>query len=500
MSGIKIVKRILVAGGGTAGWLAASYLSKNLDTPVSITLIESPTIPTIGVGEGTVPTFKSFLSKIGIYEEDWMGECNASYKIGIRFDDWYEKNTSWWHAFAVDKIANFSPNNSPSENINNFDILYSYVYHQIKSNNKKEIHKDLLNWTCAQDNYIATNSPSPSGFHNAYHFDASCFSQYLKKKSTESSNIQYISDDILGCDLNSSGEISSVKTRNHGKIEADLFIDCTGFKRVLLNAVSSPRYITYANELLCDRAIILPIPYENKNEELKLYTISKAMSAGWTWKIFLQNRIGIGYVYSSAFISDEQAENELREYLGKDRVKSFSSRIIPFSPGRVETPWVKNCVGLGLAEGFFEPIEATAIYLTTRHISVLHSILNDQWLVGYNSRNRLVYNNTVEMSYNETKRFITAHYYFCNHKNLPFWKAVQSMTCPDLDLLTEDLETVLQKTCNYQIFPLFSWLSLLLGLNSLPKKLGTNLEVGNSILEQEMLEKIENHPQWGKRP
>lgn len=356
------VKQVLVVGGGTSGWISACYLAQHLGSKhagaVQVTLIESEDIGIIGVGEGTFPTIRTTLKKLGISESDFMRETHASFKQAIKFVNWQhnpiqaeqkQQRNHYYHLFDVPKGAPY------------FDIAPYWL-----QNNE--------NYTVPFDDFVSVQAQSCKlnlapkkittkefeGLNYAYHLDAVKFGQFLRKHGTEKLGIKHLVGTVSDVTLNKNGDIHSVTSNEQGEIEADLFIDCTGFKSLLLGETLKVDFQSTQDYLFVDTAITMQVPYKNKEHPIASHTISTAQEAGWTWDIGLKERRGIGYVYSSKHTSHERAEQVLRQYIG-DEAEGLQTRIFPMKTGYRTKQWHKNCIGIGLSAGFLEPLESTAI-------------------------------------------------------------------------------------------------------------------------------------------
>lgn len=392
---------IVIVGGGTAGWMSASYLSVKLPDS-KITLIESPTISTIGVGESTVPFFRYFLEEIGIHEEtDWMPFCNATYKNGILYEDWKSVGERWWHPFEANDVGSVEWN-SIKDKDNDF---YSSVYFT-----GSQGMKDSGKWIAKKDGTLGFDyyhNETHYGYrqHWAYHLDTALFGEYLKNRFIN--KIVYKTATVNKINQNEHG-IASIETENE-TIDGDIFIDCTGFKRLLIDKVAEPMKSFYPY-LTHDKAVVIRHDYLDKKEEMKPRTRTKCLSSGWYWDIPLFNNISNGYVYTSSFISEEQAENELREEIGLERTKDCKALHINIQAGYYEKPYSKNVVAIGLSAGFMEPLEAAGLF--TIQMSLLNFVSLDK--EQFNANNIAMVNDFVD--------FISIGYHLSNRTDTPFWK------------------------------------------------------------------------------
>lgn len=357
----KPVKKIVIVGGGSAGWLTAGILAAEhlAHTPdgVQVTLIESANIPTIGVGEGTWPTMRDTLNSIGIDESEFITCCDASFKQGSQFVNWRRDDSpeSYYHPFMA-------PHGFGQSNQVNF-------WHQYG------VDRPFAHALSAQP-HLCDAGKAPKQFQTpsyamvanyGYHLDAGKFTQLLTRHCTTKLGVEHILDDVTQVIGDKSGSISAIDTKAHGQLEADLFIDCSGSKALLIGEHYQIPLKAQKSILFNDSAIAVQVPYENPNTPIASHTISTAHNNGWIWDIGLPTRRGIGCVYAQDMCTAEQAQHVLIDYLSK-RVKStqldtLDFRALKYTPGYRETLWHHNCVAVGMSAGFIEPLEASALAL-----------------------------------------------------------------------------------------------------------------------------------------
>lgn len=357
------MKTVLIVGGGTAGWMAAAYLSQSFD----VTIIESADIPIIGVGESTLPIVKKFCDDLGLHEKDWMPLVQAEYKFGIRHDGWKKNcNDPWWHWFLYDR------------------------------NNDNKMLQHIKNYTMP-----------PEGSY-AYHVDAMQFAAKVMKPKALENGTTHIVDTVKDVVLNEQGEIAHLELKDNGLVEYDLYVDATGFARVLAKKVGV-EYIPYEH-LINDSAIACPqqpAPTQNR------YTITRTMDYGWMWEIALQKRRGAGYVYSSKHVSDENAMEEyLKHFPNSDREKL---RVIKFTPEYAKNPFYKNVATVGLSCGFIEPLEANSIWMIAYNVLGLHKCLTE-------NRSFEIFNRAFRKTSFEMYDFILSHYTLSNLDHTSYWQ------------------------------------------------------------------------------
>lgn len=363
-SDCKPLKNIAIIGGGTAGWLTAGIIaaehSTSCESGINIILVESDSIPPIGVGEGTWPTMRSTLKKMGISETEFLIKCDASFKQGTKFLNW-QKNSednqthSYYHPFTLPHGFNHT----------------NLATHWNKIRDKVDFAKAVGVQSYLGEHDIAPKQISTPEYdfnvNYGYHLDAGKFSQFLREHCVNNLGVKHYVDHVLSINSTSCGDIASITTRNNGNVSADLFIDCSGAKSLLLAEHYKIKLVHQNHILFNDCALAVHVPYPNKDSPINSFTHSNAQNAGWVWDIGLPSRRGVGYTYSSSHTNDENAEQTLRDYLqpimGTKKSKSVELRKIGFTPGYREKFWHKNCVAVGLSAGFIEPLEATAISL-----------------------------------------------------------------------------------------------------------------------------------------
>ncbi len=354
------INRVVIVGGGSAGWLTAGLLaSEYVDDSrpeVSVTLVESPDVKIIGVGEGTWPTMRSTLRKIGISESEFLVECSAAFKQGTRFNGWVTGNEDdyYYHPFMAPtgySGINLVPHWQPQRDEISFVNAVSPQGH-----------------IC--DRGLApkqATTPEYAGVANyAYHLDAGGFAALLQRHCTTRLGVRHILDHVTGVNGAPDGDIQSLSTARHGAIEGDLFIDCTGFAALLIGRHYQVPFIDKRHILFNDSALAVQVPYATADSPIASQTLSTARAAGWIWDIGLTTRRGIGYTYSSAHTDDAMAAETLRTYIERSpglAAGRYEPRKISFNPGHRARFWHRNCVAVGMSAGFLEPLEASALVL-----------------------------------------------------------------------------------------------------------------------------------------
>jgi tryptophan halogenase len=433
------IESIIIVGGGSSGWMTAAAIIKNLPN-IKLTLIESPNIPIIGVGESTLGHINEYMHFIGLKDEDWMKHCNATYKTSIKFTDFannpQEKPTSFHYPFGcfdfTDKPTGimdwfiYKAKNPDTPNSNFAEFYHDAVFMIDENKLTKNENGCIRNFIFNRD--------------TAYHMDASLFGNYLRDHICKPNNIRHILSNVKDIKLDKEGAVTSVVT-DSGEYDADLYIDCTGFKSLILDQKMKVPFMSFHDTLMNDRAIATIIDYVDKEKEMESVTNCTAIECGWVWNIPLWNRIGTGYVYSSEFATEEQALEQFKRHLKSnrmicqddDRVEKAEYRHIKIRHGVHEQSWVKNVVGIGLSNGFIEPLESTGLMLTHEAILKMVNILK--------TRNCVVtkfdvdgYNFNLRQQILGFKEFISLHYALSARRDTPYWKKVsQQITyCPSM--------------------------------------------------------------------
>src|ERR1700761_575178 len=404
---------IVIAGGGTAGWLTACYLQRALGSGGAappITVIELPEIGIIGVGEGTFPTIRTTLSTLGIDEARFLRESSATFKQGVRFDDWVQTPQGGRHSHY------FHPFEFPHR-VEGAELLPFWLMGEagpgIDFADAVTIQKKVADASLAPKRAHESNYRGPLNY--AYHFDAFRFAALLATVAKER-GVRHISDTIESVQLDETGAISGLTTRASGVVRANLYVDCTGFRAKLIGETLKQPLRSCKNALFTDRAVTCQVPNEGADTPIASYTIATGHEAGWTFDIGLNNRRGIGYVYSSAHSTDEQAEKILRGYIGPAS-EGKAARVLKFEAGYREQQWVRNCVAVGLSAGFFEPLESTGIML----IEVAAAMIADfyPWSADFDAASRL-FNGLMGRRFEKVVNFLKMHYCL-TRRTEPFW-------------------------------------------------------------------------------
>ena len=413
---MQAIRQIVIVGGGTAGWLTAGTLAARhhtgADNCVKVTLIESPNVPIIGVGEGTWPTMRNTLQKMGISETEFFRQCHASFKQGAKFAKWTtgEEDDAYYHPLVLPQgfvHTNLAP-------------------HWLNAKSGVPFSSSV----CAQDflcdNHLAPKQISTPEFaaveNYAYHLDAGKFSQFLQKHCVEKLGVNHILDDVTGVNAHDNGDIKSLNTQNSGELSGDLFIDCSGFRSLLLGEHYQVPFVDCKDILFIDKALAVQVPYSSDNAPIASHTISTAQDAGWIWDIGLQNRKGVGHVYSSAHTGRDKAEVQLRNYIRQSYADAdaLTVREIDIHAGHRACFWKNNCVAVGLAAGFLEPLEASALVL----VELAADMIADQLPENRQTMDIIAkrYNEKFLYRWDRIIDFLKLHYCISKRDDSAFWR------------------------------------------------------------------------------
>lgn len=410
------IRNIVIVGGGTAGWMTAALLNRYLPaTKCTITLVESSDIGTIGVGEATVPPLVGFLRLIGVDERVFLRACHASYKLGIKFVDWLRPGMELWHPFgpvggSIDRLALF-----------HHWLRLSRADGEALPYTAYSLQATLGELGKSPRSRDAASPVIESGAY-AYHLDAGAFAEYLKHVATHR-GVRHVVDNVRRVLVDERGFIAGLETEHHGPLRAELYIDCSGFAGLLIERALGDPWQSWSGQLLVDRAMALPLPYEGA---MAPYTRATALSAGWVWRIPLSHRVGCGYVYSSRFVGEEAALVEFARHIGADPAR-VEPRKLRMRIGRRTHFWVKNCVAIGLSAGFLEPLESTGLFLIQGGIERLLDLFPDR---GFDPAAIRLYNAQMGAAYEEVRDFIVLHYLLTQRDDSEFWRANAAMAPP----------------------------------------------------------------------
>jgi tryptophan halogenase len=397
-------KNYVILGGGTAGWLSALFMKKTFPDS-NVTVIQSKILGIVGVGEATTTHIVSFLRSLDIDPLDVIKKTSGTIKNGISFENWNGDGEKYFHAFA-DKIVDFYiPNIFDSEctdfylkNLIQKKLPYEeYVYQaKLAANNRVDIEKTA--W--------------------AIHFDSTKFAEYLEEVG-KNRNIKVIESEYTHCKQDEHGNIQELYLNNGNSVKCDFVFDCSGFSRLLIGNLYKDKWVSFSDHLPMKKGIPF---WLNQEEEIKSHSTATAMKYGWMWQIPLQHRIGSGYIFDSDYIDEDQAMSEVEDYLG---IKCKANKIIPFSAGRFNNFWIKNCIAIGLSSHFLEPLEATSIWMSIFQLNTLRQFLNELKNQNQNSINK--YNEIVTNNVDDSMSFIYLHY-ITKRNDSDFWKNFKNKT------------------------------------------------------------------------
>jgi len=468
----KEIKNIVIVGGGSAGWLTAGILAAehtaSPNSDIVITLVESPDVKPIGVGEGTWPSMRDTLRKMGVSETDFIRECDASFKQASKFVHWVSgaNDDCYYHPFSA-------PQGFGQVNL----------AQQWRSRHASRPYAETVSYQphiCEQGKAPKQyGTPEYAAVANyAYHLDAGKFGQFLQKFCTEKLGVRHMLDHVQGIEPADNGDIASLKTEAHGNIEGDLFIDCTGFSALILGRHYGIPFISTKDFLFCDTALALQVPYESKSSAIASHTISTAQSAGWIWDIGLPTRRGVGLVYSSAHSSDEEAETALMNYVHRNCVEGGTNlgaaRKIAINPGHRESFWHRNCVAVGISAGFIEPLEASALAL----IEMSAAMISDELpatrevmdIVADRFNDRMLYR------WGRIIDFLKLHYLLSKRADSDFWidnRRSETVSARLLELMKLWRYRAPSRRDFHEIDEIFPWISyqyILYGMGFVPQE------------------------------
>ncbi len=463
------IRSIAIIGGGTAGWMTAAALSKVLGRDyASITLVESDAIGTVGVGEATIPQISIFNRMLGIEENDFIRRTKGSFKLGIQFVDWGKRGSKYFHPFGA-------------YGVNMEGVSFHAFWLRLHQSGKSPWIDDYsIQAKAAEAGKFmrpvdAGNSPL-SNITYAFHFDAGLYALYLREYAEAAGVVRREGKVTQVVQRSDDGFIEAVVMEDGSRVEADLFIDCSGFHGLLIEGTMKAGYVDWSKWLPCNSAVAVPC---ESIAEITPYTRSTARDAGWQWRIPLQHRTGNGYVYCSDYISDDEAASTLLANL--DGKPLADPRFIKFTTGHRNQYWVKNCVAIGLSTGFMEPLESTSIWMIQTGIAKLLTMFPDKSFAPVDVQR---YNRVLKTETEEIRDFIVLHYKVTQRDDSPFWNYVRTMDVPDR--LQEKMDVFANAGRafreNEELFNDTSWFAVMVGQGLIPR---TYDPVANLISEEE---------------
>lgn len=475
------IKKIVIVGGGTAGWISAALLKKVIGSSIDVELVESESIGTVGVGEATIPPIRLMNNVLGINEAEFLRETKATIKLGIEFENWRVEGERYFHSFgAAGKSMAFCQFHhfwKRSQLLGDTTSLWDYD----------------LNYLCAREGKFAQiNSKDPIlELPYAYHFDASLYAKFLRK-FCEKMGVKRTEGLVSDVSLNTeSGFVESLTLKGGSIIFGDIFIDCSGFKGLLIQDKLGTGYDDWSHWLPCDRAIAVP---SERFDKTLPYTRSIAHSAGWQWRIPLQHRNGNGLVYSSAYYNEQQAADIL---LANIETKALGEpNFIKFKTGRRRKQWNRNVVAVGLSSGFLEPLESTSIHLIQSAIVRLIHLFPHQ---GVNQADVAEYNAQSKLEFEQIRDFLILHYYVNERSDSHFWRDMRNMEIPDslqhkIALFSQSGRLFREQN---DLFLESSWLQVMMGQGIVPKDYHP---IANNITQERLFEMLKNMKKIKQEP
>jgi glycine/D-amino acid oxidase-like deaminating enzyme len=479
-------KTILILGGGTAGWITANLMATHwADKGFDITLVESPDIGIIGVGEGSTPPLRGFMEAIGVQESEWMPECKATYKVGITFKDWSTKPgfTQYVHPFLC----------QPDQ----FSVPAFFYNSQLRRNGiELEGHPDhfFLATELIRQNLAPIASENfPFEINYGYHFDSGLLGAFLAKVAARK-GVKYLQAKVVDVGLDDHGNIGALRTEDGQLLRADLYVDSSGFRSQLFQQALKVPFISAAESLFNDSAVVFPT---DQVDVISPQTVATALKYGWAWKIPLTHRIGNGYVYSSRFVDVDKAETEFRQHLGL-LDSDVQARHLSFKVGRTAVHWAKNCLAVGLSQGFIEPLEATALDMVQETVARFIEAYNKG---NYTDQYRDEFNARINARFDAVRDYIVCHYRITSRTDTDYW-----IECGRNEKISPSLRSILttwmagknitdelerQKLDVY--FPNVSWNCLLAGKGIYPNP--EQLRPGNELAHQYDMVKMKKYLQ-----
>lgn len=470
------IRQVVIVGGGTAGWMTAAALSRYLPgATTKITLVESDAIGTVGVGEATIPQIADFNRMLGIDENEFVRETSATFKLGIEFADWGRLGDRYFHPFGT----------------YGFDLEGTDFHHfwlrlaQLQDSPGLDAYS--LNASAAYSGKFIRPDGDPRSVLNrlgyAFHFDATRYAAYLRKYS-EQRGVRRVEGKVVSVlQRSEDGYINAIDLEDGTRIDGDLFVDCTGFRGLLISGALEVGYQDWSDLLPMDRAVAMPT---ESVEPPKPYTIATAREAGWTWRIPLQHRVGNGHVYSSRFMDAERATQILLDNVDGEPLGDPNH--LRFVTGRRDAFWSANCVAIGLSAGFLEPLESTSIHLIQTGVAKLLALFPNR---SFNPVERTEYNRLLSTSYQHTRDFILLHYVATERGDTPFWKHVRGIKIPET---LQHKMALLESRGSFfryedELFSVVSWLAVMHGQRRGPK--GYN-PVADGLSERNLTQSLAN--------
>ncbi|MGR4862759.1 tryptophan halogenase family protein [Caulobacter sp. LARHSG274] len=449
------ISKVVIVGGGSAGWMTAAALARGLDRRCQIQVVESQDIGVVGVGEATIPPIRLFNAMLGLDEAEFMRETKATYKLGIEFRDWGRAGDRYFHPFGVYGL-------NPE-----MGHFFQYWLKLSLAGEPLALSDYSLCAQAAQAGRFDRQSDDPrdpmSTFGSAYHFDTILYGQYLRRFA-QGLGVARTEGEVVAVDQDpQTGFVTAIQLKSGQRVEGELFIDCSGFKGLLIEQTLKAGYDDWSSYLPMDRAAAVPC---ERRGPLSPFTTSTAREAGWQWRIPLQHRVGNGYVYSSQFIADDQVVEALLGNLESPPLAE--ARLLRFTTGRRRKTWDRNVVAIGLSSGFLEPLESTSIHLIQASINKLLQHFPDR---SFSPANRDAFNRRIQADTETIRDFLILHYHATDRDDGDLWRYVRDMPIPDslaerIALFRERGQLVIGPD---EMFTPTSWLAVLLGQNIRPR-------------------------------
>ncbi|SDI11901.1 tryptophan halogenase [Actinokineospora alba] len=493
-------KSVVIVGGGTAGWMTAAYLKAAFGDRIDVTVVESAHIGSIGVGEATFSDIRHFFEFLRLEESDWMPACNATYKLGVRFEDWREPGHHFYHPFeqlgSVDgfPLSDWWLRMPQSSRFDRDCFVMAALCDAERSPRYADgtplaqgVFENVGGGQSARSNIAEYQGAQ---FPYAYHFEAHLLAKFLTKYGTDR-GVKHITDNVVDVALDEQGFVSHVDTAENGRLSGDLYIDCTGFRALLLKQALGEPFVSFQDTLPNNSAVALQVPMDMERKAIRPCTTATAQDAGWIWTIPLISRIGTGYVYADEYLSAEDAEKTLREFVGPEAA-DIPANHIKMRIGRSERSWVKNVVGIGLAAGFVEPLESTGIFF------IHHAI---EQIVRYfpggrdDDVRRDAFNRSIEHVMEGVREFLCLHYVGAKRADNQYWKDTKTRKIPDA--LAERIEIWKHKVPDsesvypyYHGLPPYSYNCILLGAGGIEVKHSPALDLADPTAAQVEFDRI----------
>jgi tryptophan halogenase len=451
------VDRLVIVGGGTAGWMTAAALSKTLGPTYSISLIESEEIGTVGVGEATIPMIQQYNEALQLDEADFVRRTMGSFKLGIEFVDWGRKGDSYIHGFGkIGQSMNLAP-------------FYQFWLKQRATGNAGPLDDYSLNTVAARANKFLPASPqhanSPlADIAYAYHFDAALYAKYLREYA-EARGVRRLEGKVASVQQHpESGFVAGVTLEDGRAVDGQLFIDCSGFRGLLIEQTLKTGYVDWSHWLPCNRAAAVQC---ERREALTPYTRSTAREAGWQWRIPLQHRVGNGYVFCADHLSEDEASERLLQRVEGPAL--MTPKILKFVTGKRNLFWNKNVVAVGLASGFMEPLESTSIHLIQSAIARLTTFFPH---AGFDAVDIDAFNEQSHVEFDRIRDFLILHYKATTRDDTPFWRQVRDMPIPEtlqakIDLFRSNGRFFREQE---ELFGEMSWVQVMIGKGIVPRR------------------------------